>query len=108
LDEQNECCVCEKPFQVAASAYQTRIVPQWCGLTICKHCERSNRNGIDLHSHPHLVRNLQILRIKLVPNEHGRMPLPSIGIRRQTTNPEQTGSPLQYRDNVVPLRKTAA
>jgi hypothetical protein len=103
-----ECCMCDKPFQLAAPAYEARKVAQWCGLMICNDCERASRGGISLEKYPRLLQNLQILRVRLVADKTGWIPLPQIGAGGQpaAAGPARHSSP--DRQNVIPLRVRAA
>src|SRR5579872_2058744 len=103
-----ECCVCEQEFQVPASVLEARRVPEWCGLSICKHCERTSRNGMELQDYPRLLRNLQTLRIKVVIDENGRIPAPEIGRRKLPGETRKTQAPPPHGDNVIPIRNRAA
>ncbi len=103
-----ECCICANQFRFAALAHEARKVADWCGLVICRDCERTHGNGVDLWKYPRLRRNLRTLRIPLAPNKAGLLPLPNIGGRKQAAAATTASPSPPDRQVVIPMRRRAA
>ena len=71
------CCACGKHLQFGPGMYPGRPVAQWGRLIICNECERFNRDGIVIATHPELPSRIEAAGGTYTVNQEGHIVIPA-------------------------------